>query len=418
MKRFPASSAARVSACLLFTSLATCAGAQTPAHEAAIRRHRMGTFTIQTAPGAAIHVEQMRHEFWFGCAVASDAFNGGMTPEDATRYKELFRQNFNAAVTEVALKWHAMEEQRGDVHYEVVDAILAWADQMRLPLRGHNIYWGIPNRVPEWQKTLDDPTLHAVLQARGEDIGRRYKGRFAEYDLNNEMIHANYYADRFGPGITLEMAQWVRSQDPDAKLFLNDYDILTCNRLDQYIAHIRELLAMGVPIAGIGVQGHLHGDTVDFVALEHALHELSQFNLPIRVTEFNFPGQRSKFINHPEMPITPEEEAAKARAITDYYRLCFAHPMVEGILMWGFWAGANWIPQSSLYRRDWTPTPAAQGYRDLVFKEWWTRWDGVADANGQATVPAFFGTYRVTSREQTVTVELRKKDGVAKVTVR
>ena len=28
--------------------------------------------------------------------------------------------------------------------------------------------------------------------------------------------------------------------------------------------------------------------------------------------------------------------------------------------MWGFWEGANWIPVSSLYRRDWSPTPAAK----------------------------------------------------------
>ena len=76
---------------------------------------------------------------------------------------------------------------------------------------------------------------------------------------------------------------------------MNDYDILTGKRLDDYVAHIRRCSAMGVPIAGIGVQGHLHGDTFDPVALRNALDELAQFNLPIRVTEFNFPGQRSKF---------------------------------------------------------------------------------------------------------------------------
>jgi len=28
--------------------------------------------------------------------------------------------------------------------------------------------------------------------------------------------------------------------------------------------------------------------------------------------------------------------------------ICFAQERVEGILMWGFWEGANWIPASSL----------------------------------------------------------------------
>ena len=63
----------------------------------------------------------------------------------------------------------------------------------------------------------------------------------------------------------------------------------------------------------------------------------------------------------PPPPLTPEEEAAKAVALRQYFRICFAHPAVGGILMWGFWEGANWIPQSSLYRRDWTATPAAEG---------------------------------------------------------
>ena len=36
--------------------------------------------------------------------------------------------------------------------------------------------------------------------------------------------------------------------------------------------------------------------------------------------------------------------------------------------MWGFWEGANWIPASSLYKRDWTPTPAAEAYQKLIYK--------------------------------------------------
>jgi endo-1,4-beta-xylanase len=269
--------------------------------------------------------------------------------------------------------------------------------------------------VQPWLKALDNATLRKTLQARGEDIGRRYRGRFVEYDFNNEMMHGNYYTDRLGADITREMAGWVIAQDPNAKLFVNDYDILTGNRLADSVAHVRRLQSRGVPIAGLGVQGHLHGDSFDPVALQHALDELAQFKLPVRVTEFTFPGQRSKYIKQRDALLSPDEEAAKAKAIVDYYRICFAHPTVTGIIMWGFWAGADWIPQASLFRRDWTPTPAAQAFHDLIFKEWWTRWDGRADASGRVEVPAFFGTHRVTSGGKTVTVELRKQDGVAEV---
>jgi endo-1,4-beta-xylanase len=383
--------------------------------EARIRQHRMDELIIKAKPGAEVHIKQLRHEFWFGAALSSGAFSGRMSDHDQRKYEETFLANFNAAVTENALKWHDMERQLGRVNYAIVDAILAWTDRHEIPLRGHNIFWGIPNRVQPWLKAMDDAKLHETLKARALDIGSRYRGRFAEYDLNNEMIHANYYTERLGPGITKQMADWVKQADPGARLFFNDYDILTGNRLDDYIKHIRGLLEKGTPMAGIGVQGHLHGETFDPDALQNALNELSKIGLPIRITEFNMPGQRSVFMKERNLKLTPEQEQAKAKNLTDYYRICFAHPAVDGILMWGFWEGANWIRQSSLYRRDWSPTPAVEAYRNLIFKEWWTDSKVKTDANGQCRIPTFYGKYAVTCGDQTKEVMHSKEKGQATV---
>lgn len=384
--------------------------AQITALNADIARHRQGALIIHTKPGAEVAVEQLRHEFWFGAALANQAFEDRMNPADRARYLAMFLTNFNAAVTENALKWHVMEPRRGQISYRTVDAILQWCDQHQIPLRGHNIFWGIPKYVPVWQKELPAEELLEVVKQRAADVGSRYRGRFAEYDLNNEMIHGNFYEQKLGPDITLKMAQWVRQADPQAVLFLNDYDILTGRRLKDYLAHIRALLAQGVPLEGIGVQGHLHADTFDRQALRDALDQLAQFKLPIRITEFNMPGQRSRYYQNRNARLTAEDEQHKARELTDYYRICFAHPAVAGILMWGFWEGANWIPASSLYRRDWTPLPAAQAYRDLVYKEWWTQWRGQADAQGRCVVPAFLGRHRITSNGNSVVVTLSKTE--------
>ncbi len=383
--------------------------------ESAIRQHRMGTLIIKAEPGTPVRVEQVRHEFWFGAALSSSVFSGRFDPALERQYKETFLANFNAAVTENALKWPAMERRQGQVNYAVLDAILAWTDQHDIPLRGHCLFWGIPNRVQDWVKRLDDDALRQTLKNRAITVAGRYRGRFAEIDLNNEMIHGNYYARRLGPGVTKQMATWFKQADPTARLFFNDYDILTGRRLDDYVRQIRRVLAEGAPMDGIGVQGHLHGDTFDPDALRSALDELAKTGLPIRITEFNFPGQRSSIYGKRNVMLTPEQERVKAQALTKYYRICFAHPAVEGILMWGFWEGANWIPQSSLYRRDWTPTPAAEAYRDLMFKQWWTRWEGAADANGQCRVRAFYGKHRVTAGRQRETVDLKKATRTAVV---
>lgn len=385
--------------------------AQDSSIENSIAINRKGEITVKAKPGSQISVEQLRHEFWFGCAISNYMVNSSISEADRNKYKEKFLENFNSGVTENALKWANMESKKGEPNYSLIDAILEWTEANKIPCRGHNIFWGIPQFIQTWVKELSNEELEQTLKNRAETITAKYKGRFVEYDLNNEMIHGNYYEDRLGPDITKKMAQWAHNGDSDARLFLNDYDILTGNKLPQYMAHIRLLLKQGVPIAGIGVQGHLHGETFDRAQLKNALDSLAQFHLPIRVTEFNMPGQRSKYSKDRNIKMTPEEEELKAKELVDYYKICFAHPAVEGILMWGFWEGANWLPQSSMYKRDWTPTPAAAVYKNLIFKEWWTNVKGETSRKGEFSTPAFFGKYKVIVNGKPKEVDLLKAKG-------
>lgn len=376
-----------------------------------IAKNRKGELIIKAKKGAKVSVEQLKHEFWFGCAISDQIFNGSASPSDVKQYKELFLKNFNSAVTENAVKWPSMERRKGEVNYANVDAILKWTDENNLPLRGHNIFWGIHEFVQPWVKALSNEELESTLKNRAETLTTRYKGRFHEYDLNNEMIHGNYYEEKLGSDITKKMAQWAKNGDPDCKLFVNDYDITTGIMLPQYMAHIRLLLKQGVPIAGIGVQGHLHAETFDRAQLKNALDSLAKFHLPIRITEFNMPGQRSKYYNDPKMVMTPEEQELAAKEMTDFYRICFAHPAVEGIIMWGFWEGVNWIKPSSMYNRDWSQRPMAKAYQNLVFNEWWTKAEGKVNKKGTYALPAFYGKYKVTVDGQTKEVDLTKAAG-------
>ncbi len=147
------------------------------------------------------------------------------------------------------------------------------------------------------------------------------------------MIHGNYYEERLGSDITKKMAQWAQSGDPEIKLFLNDYDILTVVKLKEYLTQIRRLLIQGVPLAGIGVQGHLYAETFDRNQLKNALDSLAQFQLPIRITEFNMPGQGSKYYTNRNLKLTAEQEELKAKELVDFYKICFAHPAVTGVIM-------------------------------------------------------------------------------------
>lgn len=389
--------------------------AQYPGIDDDIAKNRKGHLLIKAKPGDEVKVEQLSHEFWFGAAIGNGLGGDSWSAETKATYKQKFLENFNSAVTENAVKWGSMEREKGQVNYATIDSILAFTEANSIPLRAHNLFWGIEKFVQPWVKELSDDELKRTLQTRAETVMGKYKGRFPEIDLNNEMIHGNYYEERLGPGVTGWMAEWAHNGDPNVRLYLNDYDILTGNRLDDYMAQIRTLLKQGVPIAGIGVQGHLHEDTFNRSELRRSLDSLAKFGLPIRITEFNMPGQRSKYHRENIRVMTPAEEALKAKELVDYYKICFAHPAVEGILMWGFWEGANWIPVSSLYKLDWSPTPALESYQQLIFKTWWTQETKKADKKGSVSVPAFYGKYRITVNGVSKEVAMQKAQG--KVTV-
>jgi len=366
----------------------------------AIARHRMGTIIVKTQAGRKVKVTQLRHEFWFGTALSRKMFRDGIDPKEKQQYLKLVKENFNCAVHENALKWYGTESKKqGKVSYADADRMLAWCEENDILMRGHCIFWCVDRYVQDWIKQLDDDSLRKTVQRRAGEVTSRYAGRIVEYDVNNEMLHGGFFKNRLGEDIRVKMFQWAREGDPKAVLYLNDYNILSGKSLDAYEKQIEWFLKAGAPVGGIGCQGHFPR-TVNLKKAKEALDRLARFKLPIRITEFD---------------INTDDEGEKARLLEGFYRTCFAHPAVEGILMWGFWEGAHWRPKAALWNRDFTPRPAALKYRELVFNRWWTRWEGQADAKGECRVPAFYGKHLVEVGAARKEVTLGKAHGKVEV---
>ncbi len=368
--------------------------------DAAVRANRMGTLIVRAEPGATVKVTQQRHEFWFGTAISRGMFRPDVDPDARRQYLAVLKDNFNSAVHENALKWYSTERVRGQVSYEEADRMLDWCEENGLVMRGHCLFWCVDRYVQGWIKDLDDAALREAVRRRALDVTTRYHGRIVEYDVNNEMLHASFYRGRLGEDIRADMFRLAREGDPDALLYVNDYNILSGRDAARYEQQIEDLLAQGAPVGGIGCQGHF-GGSIDMGKVRETLDRLGRFGLPVKVTEFD---------------INIADEQRKARLLEEFYRTCFAHPAVEGILMWGFWEGAHWRPKAALWKRDFTPTPAAEAYRRLVFDEWWTRWEGQADAEGRCEVPAFFGRHRVEVAGRGKDVDLPKADRTVEIT--
>lgn len=396
-----------VIACSL-VSLGTILGAEVPdtlkpeAIEARIRQHRMGELIVKTRPGAEVRIEQLRHQFWFGTAMSNSMVAGssrrGMRAGNREKYLEVLAENFNAAVHENALKWHQCEPKAdGGFTYSAAEAIYEWCAAHEIPMRGHCMFWAVDRNVQDWVRQLDGEALRAVVKRRATGVTSRFKGRIEEFDLNNEMIFGNFYRRKLGHGIIKEIAEWAKAGNGDAVLYLNEQGSLASGGrdVDRYVALIEEVLGQGVPIGGIGCQGHFR-QMVQPEKIQNTLDRLGRFGLPIKITEYDYDN--------------PDEQL-KEEHLREFYTICFAHPAVEGILMWGFWEGAHWRARAALWKRDWSETPAVKAYRDLVFDKWWTKAHGKADSDGVYRVRAFYGKYSVESegKEQVVTLQKEKE---------
>jgi endo-1,4-beta-xylanase len=375
---------------------------------------RMGNITVKTKAGADVKIEQVRHEFLFGTAITDNLAEKSGTPmsdKDRKMFIKILEENFNYAVHENALKWYDTEVEYKKVDYYLADRIYELCKERNIPMRGHCIFWAKDKYVMPWLRELDADELRAAVIRRAIDVTKHFKDRIEEFDLNNEMINGDFFRRRLGYGVINEMAFAAKAGNPNAKLYVNDYGVLVENGFNKssYITQIENLLAMGVPIDGIGCQAHFvtsnknNSTAKAATTSEHVqktLDELSKFGLPIKITE---------------CLVSADTEEGKAEELTRFFRLCFAHPSVEAIIMWGFWEVGHWVPESAMWKKDWTPTPQALAYRDLVFNKWWTESSGKADDKGIFKTRAFYGDYLITSVGETKKVTLSKKDKSIKV---
>jgi len=354
--------------------------------DARIRTMRMGDLVVEVrdedgkpVTGATVSLTQQSHDFWFGTALASGA--GTIAP----RYKETVRTLFNAAVHENALKWYSTERTQGAVSFRDADDWVKWCEENGLRIRGHCIFWESEKYNLQWVKDLDKESLRQAVERRAKEVTTRYRGRISEYDVNNEMLENNFFRSRLGAEIADDMFRWAKEGDPNATLYLNEYLGSSVKLLPTYESMVRSFLERKIPVGGIGIQAHF-GDGPDRTRpptldeWKMVLDKLSVFGLPIKITEYSYD--------------TTNEER-KASFLSDFYRLCFSHPAVEGILMWGFWEGAIWRPGAAIFNSDFSSRSAAEAYRKLVFDEWWTKATGQTDATGKFNTRAFFGRYTV-----------------------
>jgi GH35 family endo-1,4-beta-xylanase len=388
--------------------------------------HRKGVIVVKAPAGAEVQVEQLRHEFRWGAGLTHGRYitwrrnpkrkrteeEWARLDERVAKVRKLVLENFNSITFGSEIKWDFTEKKRGEPNYEPMDTAMDWAEKHDLTVRGHCLFWGA-DRTPDWVKKLRGKELLAAYEKRAKEAVSRYKGRLVDWDFRNETLNGNRWDERMlGKGIHARITRWVKETDPDVTVCMNEFHVLSSEgKCKSYIRKAQSILKNGGVIDALGCQGHYYDEDFDRGRLKRCLDMLAALKRPIVITEFNMPGQRSRYCKNWKATYSEAQEKRKAAIIRDYLRICFEHPAVDGFYFWYPWEAATWIRASALWSNDAEPKPALIEYRKLVFGEWWTKFGGKADQEGECRVPAFFGRYKVIVNGKEQAVELKKKAG-------
>jgi endo-1,4-beta-xylanase len=288
-------------------------------------------------------------------------------------------------VAENEMKWHVVEHARGKRETKGADAIVAFAAERGMAVRGHTLVWPTKGRLPAWVESWpgdEARDLEAVLVAHVTEMTGRYRGRIASWDAVNEGIEArdgrvdglrrSVLLDRFDEryfDITFAAA---RAADPGARLAYNDYGIE--HQIPWQVAkrrHVLDLLQRlvrrGVPVDTLGIQSHLTAaEPFDAAAFGSFLDEVAAMGLAIEITELDVNDRRLA-------PGIEERDRISADLARRYLDTCLARPAVRTVLTWGLSDRTSWInaPRWGRGRADGLPSRPLPLDEALARKPMW-----------------------------------------------
>ncbi|MFG1650106.1 endo-1,4-beta-xylanase [Micromonospora sp. NPDC049275] len=338
-----------------------------------------------------------RHGLKIGTAVNATALNDASDPQ----YRRLAASEFSSVTAENAMKWESLEPTRGTYDWAAADQLVEFAKRNRQAVRGHVLVWH--SQLPAWltsgvaDGSISKQELRELLRKHITTVVKRYQGRIWQWDVVNEAVsdpwdtpstlhYKGFWAQNLGPDYIADAFRWARAADPKALLFYNDYNIEAFgsgNPADdktQFVYDMAKgLRAQGVPIDGVGSQGHLGTQYGNFDTLQvtAALKRFAGLGLATAFTEVDVRSEMTEAVragNSAE--INPRLQASAAN-FSVLMKACLAVRTCLSYTVWGFSDKYSWVPEwfndppeglATIYDENYQPKRAYQELKsDLIF---------------------------------------------------
>ena len=279
------------------------------------------------------------------------AVQSGYIASDAA-YAATLAREYSMIEPEYEMLWSAIHPSPAGYNFSGADRLVDYAQRNHIPLRADHLVWH--SSLPAYLSGLGPDALKQALQSHIAFVAGRYAGKVYSWEVVNEAVDPSGTKLRDSiwnnqPGIGLsgiawieQAFQWAHQADPGARLFYNDYGAEDINAKSDFIYNmVRQMLADGTPIHGVGLQMHLTNNVnyPSAAGLAANIQRLTDLGLEVIVTEMDV-----------RLPVdssgnaSPANLAIQAQLYDRVVSACIKFPRCTAIQTWGITDLHSWIP--------------------------------------------------------------------------
>ena len=302
--------------------------------------------------------------------------------------------NYNSVTCENAMKPGELHPAEGVWKWEGADSIANWCRRHNIPMRGHCLVWH--SQFADWMmydkkgKFVKKEVFYKRLRDHIHTVVNRYKDIVYCWDVVNEAM-ADQQRPAFrgrpagspyresalyklcGDEFIAKAFQFAREADPKALLLYNDYNAADKGKSQRIYDMVKKMKDAGVPIDGIGMQGHynIYGPSMDDVSA--AIEKYATLVKHIHITELDIRaneemGGQLNF-SRKGVEIKPYIQALHANQYNQLFKTLRKYKdVIDVVTFWNLSDRDSWVGTSNyplLFDKDLKPKSAYYLVRDF-----------------------------------------------------
>jgi GH35 family endo-1,4-beta-xylanase len=305
------------------------------------------------------------------------------------KHVAIVKNNYNSITAENDFKPQSVQPQEGQWNFRNADLIADFCRENGIKLRGHCLAWH--SQVGRWMfqgpdgQQASKELLYERMKTHITTVMQRYSDIIYCWDVVNEAITddanatdplrpSQWKAIAGGDEFIRKAFQFAREADPNALLFYNDYNAAVPAKRDKIYNMVKEMKAAGVPIDGIGMQGHFSVYEPSLEDIETAIVKYSEIVDHIQFTELDIRLNREMGgglnMNRQGEELTPEKKKMFEDKYTGFFEVLRRHAdVIDVVTFWNVTDADSWVGVSNyplLFDRDANPKDAYYKVRDFT----------------------------------------------------